>query len=649
MIASSCQFRGLTRLDVKRSLGVPNSLPRLAALCLLLSWGVSALPQPEIASSPPVHNPGTPASASRKDFTASSAASRFRITGIVINSSTRSPVAGAELSVVAMNARRAGGRRSGAFGQSLSGSTDPSGRFDIEVPSAGGWSITASAHGYHTQALDEHDGYSTAVVLTEAAPVFDIVFQLPPGSTIEGYVVDEAGEPVRNGQVTLSLIPPATPDDDHPRHQVRGTQRTDDRGYYKFSGLIAADYEIRLQAQPWYASTGVGQRFGGSGIAATAGGIGADGAASSAPAPPDPLDVVYPVVWFPGVTDFAAASPLALRPGEIREADFRLSPLPGFHLHLEAPARSDENRRSALQGGGYLTQILSDGTEVPVANSTQTDAQGNTEFSGLAPGTYQIHRLGEANTRSSSSVIQIAPNSTRTLDLDQATPATSVTIKVDQAADVPSLQVTFRDVNSGRTTFAQSSRSGGIQGRGRRVTGSDAGAGSGKVAPNDPSSDRHSERSISLLPGRYEVTLGGINDLHLTGIEATGATAIGRSVTIGGGAPTLTLHVAAGRSNLTGFVHLDGLADAGSMVLLVPATLGDPAGLGVSRRDQSNTDGSFDILNVLPGRYILIAVDHGWDLNWRDPATLQRFLIHGTALDLSAPGDSKLTVEAQSP
>ncbi len=85
------------------------------------------------------------------------------------------------------------------------------------------------------------------------------------------------------------------------------------------------------------------------------------------------------------------------------------------------------------------------------------------------------------------------------------------------------------------------------------------------------------------------------------------------------------------------------------MVLLVPATLGDPAGLNVTRRDQSNSDGSFDITNVLPGAYILVGIDHGWDVNWSDPATLRRFLMQGLPLDLTSAGDRKEKVEAQEP
>ena len=629
--------------------GSGSSLLRLLAFCMMLYWNGPAIAQ---VATPPATSKtasGSPAEASEKE-SASSAKSKFRITGIVINSTTGSAVAGVELNVAEMSARQGAGRGAGrSSGQSLYAVSDQSGRFEIEVPSAGGWSITASAHGYHTQALDEHEGYSTAVVLTEATPTFDLVFRLPPASVIEGYVVDEAGDPVRNGQVTLSVIPPATPEADHPRHQVRGTQRTDDRGYYKFSGLMAANYEIRLQAQPWYASSGVGQRYGGGGISAAAGGISEDGTVSNGSTAPDPLDVVYPVVWYPGVTDFSAAAPLALHAGEVREADFRLSPIPGFHLRMPANSQNNDNRRTPLQGGGYLSQILSDGSEAPVVTSTQMDSQGNTEFSGLAPGTYQLHRQGDAGNGAASTIVQISSNSARTLDVSQEITTATVTIKIDPAADVPSLQVSFRDMDNGRTISLQSSRFLGRQGVRRRGSGADESVGSGRAVGSDQPVERPAARSISLPPGRYEVSLGGINDLHLTSIEATGASAVGRTVTIGGGTPSLMLHVAAGRTNLTGFVRLQGSPDAGSMVLLVPATLGDPAGLGVVRRDQSNSDGSFDILNILPGQYILIAVDRGWEVNWRDPATLRRFLVHGLPLDLSVPGDSKATVEAQAP
>ena len=464
--------------------------------------------------------------------------------------------------------------------------------------------------------------------LTEANPTYEMTFPLAPAGAIEGYVVDEAGEPVRNAQLTVSMVPPSTPDEQHPRPRVRGSQRTDDRGYFKFSGLLAGNYDLRLQAQPWYAtSAGRGGQFF---IDAPPEGIGSGAGANANSSASDPLDVVYPVVWYPGVTDYAAATPIALRKGETREADFRLSPIPGFHLRVANQAthvETDDGRLvpGGFRNSGYLSQIFPDGSEGPVTTSARTDAAGNTEFAGLAPGTYTMHRNGDPRGGGESGLtVQISANSARTIDASQVESAVTSTINIDEAADTNSLQIRFRELDTGRTTSVE--------------------------RPREPgSAESMTARKVNLQPGRYEISLSGIGDLHLASIEAKGATAIGRTVTITGGSPILTLHIASGRANVTGFVQSQDKPVRGAMVLLVPATLGDPSGLEIMRRDQSNTDGSFDITNVLPGKYILVAIDHGWEINWSDPATLRHYLMEGLPLDLATSGDRKETIQAQAP
>jgi hypothetical protein len=85
------------------------------------------------------------------------------------------------------------------------------------------------------------------------------------------------------------------------------------------------------------------------------------------------------------------------------------------------------------------------------------------------------------------------------------------------------------------------------------------------------------------------------------------------------------------------------------MVMLVPATFGQAGSIDILRRDQTNTDGSFSIAGVLPGQYILFAIDRGWDVNWRDPATLQRYLMGGVPLVLNAGATAKQDIDAQAP
>ncbi len=604
-------------------------------LAVLVSSAVAASHQ---VSSPPVAQRAPSGSRGASSTpTVDSEPSRFRITGTVINAITKVPVPKAQLSVSPMGGRRTTGRfGQRSFGQTIDTVADASGHFELQLPSAGGWSVNASARGYRSQAFDEHDGFSTAIILTEANPTFELTFPLTPGSVIEGFVLDEAGEAVRNGQLTLSRIPPATPDEPHPRPQVRSSQRTDDRGYYKFSGLVAGEYTISVQAHPWYATTASRSNR----LLGTAAATGE----ANEPAP-DPLDVVYPTVWYPGVTEYSAATPITVHGGETHEADFRLLPMPGFHLRIKSdpPPAADEGKGTprATQSGAYITRVMPDGSETGVPIPMSLDSQGNVEFSGLAPGTYVVHRQAESTNLQSSTTVQIDPGSARYVDLSQGEPAIQVTVKIDAAAETNALQISFRDLQSGRVSYAQRPQDFRFL-RGR-----------GGVRNVDPESGGKSatasDRVVELQPGRYSVSLSGISDLHLASIEPTGAKATGRIVTITSGSPTLLLHVTSGRINLTGFVRFHGSPDPGAMVLLVPASLGDPSGLEITRRDQSNSDGSFDLTGVLPGAYILVAIDHGWEVNWADPSTLRRYLMQGLPLDLTSPGNRKETIEAQSP
>jgi hypothetical protein len=84
-------------------------------------------------------------------------------------------------------------------------------------------------------------------------------------------------------------------------------------------------------------------------------------------------------------------------------------------------------------------------------------------------------------------------------------------------------------------------------------------------------------------------------------------------------------------------------------VLLVPASaeLGG-AGGGVLQAE-TNTDGSFSLGTVVPGPYILVVLEGGWAVNWRDPGTLAGYLEHGLPLDLKPAVTQKVQVDALVP
>ena len=567
---------------------------------------------------------------------------KYLITGRVVNAVSGSPVANCHLSASPTSDRRTDRRFESRNVQEFTAAADADGRFEIAIPSPGGWSLTATARGYRTQALDEHDGYSTAVVLSEADPTFALTFPLTPAAAIEGFVLDDGGEAVRNGQVTLTFLPSATPEEAHPRGQVRDHQRTDDRGYYKFQGIAAGNYEVSVHADPWYATAA--RRSGMMTFDAVTG----RAATASGNEPPDPLDVVYPTVWYPGVIDHSAATPIAMHGGETREADFRMLPVPGFHLKIPAgpPSANQGGQPEGISSpriSASVSELLPDGSEAGVRTQMRTDANGDTDIEGLKPGSYIVRLQGQGSDGSSAStLVQIGPNSARTVDLSQGTPGTTVTVRTDPYVDVERLQIRFRNVESGNTNYAEFEN-----GHGRRAMRQHDQASESSPAAERKEGSR--DLKVTLQPGRYEVFLSGVADLHLVSISATEAAAAGRVVTIAEGSPVLTLHVAAGRGKLKGTVSSGNSPDAGAMVLVVPATLGSPSGLNVPRRDQSNSDGSFEISGILPGAYILVAIDRGWALNWTDPEVLKRFLQQGTPLEIKPSSDLNVTVKAQSP
>jgi hypothetical protein len=82
------------------------------------------------------------------------------------------------------------------------------------------------------------------------------------------------------------------------------------------------------------------------------------------------------------------------------------------------------------------------------------------------------------------------------------------------------------------------------------------------------------------------------------------------------------------------------------MVLLAPENAKDNQIL--FRRDQSDSDGTFLLSSIVPGRYRLLAIDDGWELDWADPNVLAAYLKKSITVQVHARDKFKQTVEVQS-
>ena len=70
------------------------------------------------------------------------------------------------------------------------------------------------------------------------------------------------------------------------------------------------------------------------------------------------------------------------------------------------------------------------------------------------------------------------------------------------------------------------------------------------------------------------------------------------------------------------------------MVVLIPQN--PEANVDRFRRDQTDLDGTFTLLNVSPGTYSVIAIEDGWDLDWAKPAVLTNYGRNGQPLIVTA-------------
>ena len=509
---------------------------------------------------------------------------------------------------------------------------DASGHFTLELPQAGSWRLLGIARGFHSQAFDEHQGFYSAIVLTPDAPVVHTIFRMSPDATISGTILDEAGEPVRTAQVFAERITPELPGESNAAtgDPIRGFEVTtsDDRGHYELAGLSPGNYVVRVQAQPWYASSPGTQRF--------------PAAAVSADPTTDPsLDVAYPATWFPAALSEAQAQPLVLAGGEERQADFHLNPISAVHLLLprqDAPSSEPGRPRQIRQA--TINRVSSDGSGSSFGMGFTSGVSTGTdlEFGGLTPGIYEIHLPGpDGQQDGETRQIEIRPGASGLITLEGSTPLTRVTVQVDGVPDNDLSAVDFVDTETGRRISSMPPPN--RRGR-RRANGEDDDEGDEEPGPG----------RIALLPAHtYDVVVTPRSDAYLSALDATGAKGTGTRVTITGGSPVLRLHIARGRGTLSGFALLPDRPAEGALVLLVPITLGAPGSTLPVLRDQANSDGSFLLTAVTPGKYILLAIDHGWDVPWRDPQSLERYLLKGTAIDLRPSGKLTETIPAQAP
>ena len=104
-----------------------------------------------------------------------------------------------------------------------------------------------------------------------------------------------------------------------------------------------------------------------------------------------------------------------------------------------------------------------------------------------------------------------------------------------------------------------------------------------------------------------------------------------------GSTASISVTATAGSIVVQGITKRAGKPFAGAMVVLVPKDV--EGNRDLFRRDQSDLDGTFSLRDVTPGKYTLVAIENGWDLDWSQAEVIAVYARHGRAMEVTdTPG-----------
>jgi hypothetical protein len=528
--------------------------------------------------------PTQPAAQTAYEPQASTPAGNYRIAGTVVSKTDGHPLARTRITLRDAKAPQ-------KFEALI---TAEDGKFEFTGVPAGKYDLHGEKRGFISASYDQHEQFSTALVTGAGLETESVVLRLAPAAIITGKVLDEAGDPVRRATVTLYY-------NDHTSgvdqiSQFRGDQ-TDDQGAFEMASLMPGAYFLSAYAKPWYATHPMSEP-------SNSGTEQAPPQILDRPSLDRSLDVAYPVTYYPDVTDADSATPIPIRGGERLQVDIHLNPVPALRLLFRVP--NNGNKGDIFP---RLEQPAFDGSTPVQSDIFRTVSPGLVEITGVPAGRYNVHFYGAGSGIQMNGVDLAKDGDQIDASAGEALSTVKVSVQVDgETALPPRLFVVLRS--------AHRSMAGGQQ-------------------VNDKG-----EAEFPQVPaGRYEpLVLGPLRAYSVLRISAEGAQISGHTITVApGSSPSVSLMLVGGSLNVEGTAKRGDKPFAGAMVVLVPK---DPDNnRDLFRRDQSDLDGTFSLLNVVPGSYTVLAIENGWDLDWSQPAVIAAYMKHGRTIQIgSSPG-----------
>jgi carboxypeptidase family protein len=448
--------------------------------------------------------------------------------------------------------------------------TSDDGRFEFHVP-AGKYSLGGAKRGFITAFYNQHDQFASAIVTGPDLDTEDLVLRLAANAVLTGQVLDEFGDPVRHAEIAVYR-------EEHSEGMSRILHfryaSTDNQGRYEVTPLAEGTYFVSAKASPWYAvhPTSIS-------------------AGAAEPSQVDSsLDVAYPITYYGDATEAEDAVPIPVRGGDRLEADIHLNPVASLHVIVHVPV-------------AFLQKPAFDDLDLVQSSNIQSVGPGVYELTGVPAGRYTVRMPDSSGQMRESTEVNLNSGGELDVSSGSSTGKIKATAKIEGATNLPSqLQVELRN-SKGRVNAAVV--------------------------------DAKGEANFSdVIPGKYEVAARSpMQSYSVVGIASDAGTISGHSLSVPPGTSlTIALSLVGGSVTVEGFAKRTGKGISGAMVVLVPKN--PEANRDRFRRNQSDSDGSFSLPNVIPGSYTIIAIENGWDLDWAAPGVLAGYLKNGQSLEV---------------
>jgi protocatechuate 3,4-dioxygenase beta subunit len=533
-----------------------------------------------------------------------SAQTAFRISGRVIDAITGQPLARASVAINPTNSPN-------TLAPPDSGRveiTDEQGLFAFGAVPPGKYILSARHRGYLALMYQQHENFMTAIVVGPGLESENLIFGLRPGASISGDVLDESDDPVRHADVML--FHQFLAGGKRRTLQVRRVN-TNDEGRYHFSHLNPGTYFVGVLAQPWYAQHARSVHV----FTKRANQPTTEDTLQPVAEQNQSLDVVYPIAFFSNAGDLPGATPIALHSGDAAIADFRMRPVPAAHVLVRTPATEPEQNTNVS-----LTQTVADNDTIWVPAQVNQLAPGLVEVSGVPQGRFNLvlnTQQGNANSHRSQKV-QLENDAEVDVTRSTSSLVVSGILRVEDGSPVPQpARVLLRNSSTGESAEVSVSATG-----------------------------EFSFKDNPVETGNYELMIIEPQALFIRSLTSSNAKTSGRSLEIATAQDvTVTINASKGSGRITGVAFKKDKPAPGVMIVLAPLDLkGNPA---LFRRDQSDSDGTFTLNVVVPGRYMLMAIEDGWDLEWADPNVLQKYIAGGETVQIAPNQKTDVSVKVQ--